>query len=264
VTRATAIIPARMGSTRLPGKALLDRTGTPLVVHVCDAASRSALVERVVVACDDVSIRDAVVDAGFESVLTDSGHENGTSRLAEAAEMLGLDPGHVIVNVQGDEPEIDPGVIDAAIDGLDGNDASMATVASPFAPGEDPSDPNIVKVVAGLDARALYFSRARIPHTRDRQSVDGRDAPIVIPLKHVGIYVYRRSFLEVYASLDPTPLERTERLEQLRVLEHGHSIAVVVRETHHHGIDTPEQYDEFVERWNRRQSHELPPRGHGA
>jgi len=240
----TAIIPARIGSTRLPRKALLAETGTPLVVHVCEAAARSARVQRVVVACDDERIEAAVESAGFRGLLTRRDHENGTSRVGEAAALLDLEPESIVVNVQGDEPEIESGAIDAAVDALVRTGASVATIGSAFGSGEDPSDPNIVKVVRGADGRALYFSRALVPHARS-----GSYAPGAGPLKHIGLYVYRRRFLESYAAMAPTPLEQTERLEQLRILEHGQAIMVAIRDAHHHGIDTPEQYAEFVARW---------------
>ncbi len=265
-TRATAIIPARLGSTRFPRKALADDTGKALVVHVCERAALADSVERVVVACDAEEIASVVRAAGFEAVLTSESHENGTSRLAEAAEILKLKNHAVIANVQGDEPEIEPAIVDAAVEAhfaqtvVDTSaDISpgggerfqwVGTVASPFAQDENPSNPNIVKVVVGVltdkvdVGPALYFSRALIPHDRDAEGV-------VRPLKHVGIYAYTMAALLHYVTkLSPTPLERAEKLEQLRWLEHGIPIAVAIRETHHHGIDTPEQYAAFVERWN--------------
>lgn len=238
---AVAIIPARLGSERFPAKVLADRTGHPLVWHVHEAARAASSIARVVVATDAPEVEHAVTALGGEAVMTRADHANGTSRLAEAAATLGLAEDAIVVNVQGDEPELAPAVIDRAVDALATGGCDMATVASPFASNEDPADPNIVKVVVRRDGRALYFSRARIPYVRGEAT-----AP---PLKHIGLYVYRRRFLERYASLPPTPLETAERLEQLRALEHGHDIAVAVCEAHHHGIDTPEQYDAFVRRW---------------
>jgi 3-deoxy-manno-octulosonate cytidylyltransferase (CMP-KDO synthetase) len=174
--------------------------------------------------------------------MTSPEHANGTSRIAEVAATLDDD---YIVNVQGDEPEIDPRLIDLAVEALVADDdCVMSTVASPFAPGEDPADRHINKVVVDAHGRALYFSHALIPHNRDEI-----DEPPARPLKHVGLYVYRRPFLATYVALPPTPLEQTEHLEQLRVLEHGYRIAVAVAEAHHHGIDTPQQYEAFVSRW---------------
>jgi len=237
-----AIIPARFGSTRLPGKPLLDRTGKPLVVHVAERAASARSVTQVIVATDDSRIRDAVVAHGQQAVMTSPDHPNGTSRIAEVAQSLSPDV-QIIVNVQGDEPLIDPAVIDAAVERLKLGNEPMSTVASPFAVGEDPADPNIVKVVLDQRGRALYFSRALIPHVRDLQLSPSDARP---HLKHIGLYAYRREFLSTYVALPPTPAEELEKLEQLRALEHGHAIAVVTAVVEHHGIDTPEQYEAFV------------------
>lgn len=237
------IVPARLGSTRFPGKMLAAETGRALVLHTLDAARKSERLGRVVVATDEAEIADVVTAAGGDAVMTSAAHPNGTSRLAEAADVLGLGDDAVVVNVQGDEPEIDPALIDLAVDALVASGAEVATVGSPFAAGQDPRDPNIVKVVADCRGRALYFSRSCVPFDRDGE---GGGAG---PLKHVGLYVYRAGFLRRYVTLPETPLERTERLEQLRVLEHGYSIAVAIAAAHHVGIDTPEQYAVFVERW---------------
>lgn len=246
--RAVAIIPARLASTRFPEKILASRTGRPLIQHVHDAAAKCRALSRVVVACDHTRIEAAVRAFGGEAVMTSPDHPNGTARLAEAATILGLGDDEFVVNVQGDEPEIDPDVIDAAVQALGAATSDrvvMATVASPFAPDEDPTDPAIVKVVLRRDGTALYFSRARIPFDRDNAG----SAASVAPLKHVGLYAYRAGFLRRYAAMAPTPLEAVEKLEQLRVLEHGLDIAVAVRRVTHHGIDTPDQYDAFVQRW---------------
>lgn len=244
-----AIIPARMASTRFPGKMLAAETGTPLIVHVAQAAAKATSLSRVVVAADDSRILDAVRARGTECVLTSPDHPNGTSRLAEAADQLGLDSDTIVVNVQGDEPEIEPSVIDAAVGALRSHPhAAVSTVAAPLAPGDDPANPNIVKVVCRRDGTAMYFSRSRLPYVRDPQP-----AGLVVPLRHVGLYCYRRAFLATYRSLEPTPAERAESLEQLRVLEHGYAIAVaVVSDAGNAGIDTPEQYAAFVARWNNR------------
>lgn len=243
--RAVGIIPARLGSTRFPGKMLAAETGRPLLLHTLEAAQKSARLERVVVATDDEGIALAVRGVGGEAVMTSTSHPNGTSRLAQAADVLGLADDAVVVNVQGDEPEIDPGLIDLAVDAVVGSGADVATVGSPFGAGQDPSDPNIVKVVVDCRGRAMYFSRSLVPFDRG----GGKEQGVAGPLKHVGLYVYRAGFLRRYVGLAETPLERTERLEQLRVLEHGHTIAVAVAEAHHVGIDTPEQYAAFVARW---------------
>lgn len=242
---AVAIIPARLASTRFPRKVLASETGYPLVWHVAEAARGAGCVSRVVVAADDEEIERVLAPLGVEVVLTSREHENGTSRLAEAASLLELDDRQIVVNVQGDEPELDPGLIEAAVAELVELDADVATVACPLGDGEDAADPNVVKVVTSLDGYALYFSRAAIPHCRGKgaKGAPGR------PLRHVGLYVYRRAFLDEYVAMERTPLERTEGLEQLRVLEHVRSIAVAVREGSHVGIDTPGQYQAFVARW---------------
>lgn len=244
---AVAIVPARLASSRLPRKVLLAETGRPLVQHVVDAASRAASVERVVVAADDAEIARALEPFGTEVVLTRADHANGTSRLAEAAGLLGLSGSTVVVNVQGDEPEIEPTVIDAAVGALRASEAPMSTVVSPFAPGEDPSSPSIVKAVVSVRGMAMYFSRAPVPWDRDGDAAE-RVGAAGMPLKHVGLYAYRRSFLDAYQTLPETPLERTERLEQLRVLEHGYAIAAAVARAQHHGIDTRADYDAFAAR----------------
>ena len=239
-TRAAAVIPARMASTRFPGKPLADLTGKPMIVHVLERVARCRSVGRILVATDDARIADAVRTAGFEARMTDPAHPNGTSRVAEVARTLEEE---LIVNVQGDEPQIEPALVDRTVEALAARpEMPMATLVSPFAPGEDPADPNIVKCVTAVDGRALYFSRSLVPFDRDR-------APgAAAPRKHVGLYAYRRAFLDVFVRLAPTPLERTESLEQLRALEHGHPILCAEGEAHFTGIDTPEQYAEFVRR----------------
>ena len=253
---AIAVIPARYASTRFPGKPLADRTGKPLIQHVVERVRQANRIARIIVATDDRRIFDAVQGFGCDAAMTRDDHPNGSSRIAEVAAGL---PEHeqdlFIVNVQGDEPQIEPSVIDELVDGLaaeptDGG-APMATLASPFAPDEDPTDPNVVKLVVGSvqgRCRALYFSRSLIPFDRDPHDLA---TPKAQPLKHPGIYAYRRDFLLRYVQLSPTPLELTERLEQLRVLEHGYAIAVVQTHVRHHGIDTPEQYEAFVRQYTR-------------
>lgn len=245
---AIAIIPARLGSTRFPGKVLANDTGSPLIEHVYRSAKGAKSVERVVVATDDHRVSAAVERFGGEFVLTSPHHSNGSSRLAQAAQILNLRESDIIVNVQGDEPELDPSLIDAAVAALvDDNQAHVSTIASPFGPDEDPRDPNIVKVVRRTDGLAMYFSRSLIPCDRD-----GSAPPEARPLKHIGLYCYRRRVLTHYAKMAETPLETAEKLEQLRFLERGYRIAVVVLEAHHHGIDTPEQYAAFVDRYRAR------------
>ncbi len=239
--RVIGVIPARLGSTRFPRKVLASQTGRPLVMHVVEAARRAASLDAVCVATDADEVRAALT--GVRVIMTSPEHLNGTSRLAEAASALELTDHDIVVNIQGDEPEMDPALIDAAVGALRASEAPVATVGSPFAPGEDPANPNIVKVLRSTTGEALYFTRALAPYPRD-----GAFAPGAGPLKHVGIYVYRRAYLKRYVTLAPTPLELTEKLEQLRILEHGDRIAVATFEAHHCGIDTPEQYEAFVAR----------------
>lgn len=240
---AVALIPARMASSRLPGKMLLAQTGKPVIVHVMEQVRRCKSLARVVVCADDEAICAAVRAAGGEAVLTLASHPNGTSRLAEAADLLGLAADTIVVNVQGDEPEIEPEVVDRLVAEMMAHPSvPMGTVATDFPAGDSAMDPNIVKVVVSQLGRALYFSRAPIPWDRDA------GAPGACR-KHMGLYAYRRGFLPVYASLAPTPLEQAEKLEQLRVLEHGHPIAVIEAQASPAGIDTQEQYEAFVKRW---------------
>jgi 3-deoxy-manno-octulosonate cytidylyltransferase (CMP-KDO synthetase) len=242
------IIPARLASSRLPRKVLLDQTGKPLIQHVWEAARRATSLDRLIIAVDTPEVAAACHHFGAEIIMTRIDHTSGTSRLAEAAHALSLTSADIVVNVQGDEPEMDAGAIDAAVAALQAASPSvpMSTIGSPFADGEDPHNPAIVKVVTDRLSRALYFSRSPIPH--HRQGGTG-EAGL---LRHVGLYVYRRPFLDVYQSLTPTPLERTEVLEQLRVLEHGHHIAVAIYPCSSQGIDTSEQYQAFVARQARR------------
>ncbi|QQE10402.1 3-deoxy-manno-octulosonate cytidylyltransferase [Planctomycetota bacterium] len=250
--RAIAVIPARYDSTRFPGKPLADKTGKPLIQHVVEQVRRTHRVVRIIVATDDQRIIDAVEACGSEAMMTRKDHPNGTCRIAEVVEKLqteyrekGEIMPRIIVNVQGDEPDVEPEVIDKLIDGLDNDsEAGMATLASEFAPDEDPADPNIVKLILNQKGHAIYFSRSLIPHDRDGKGENK-------PLKHPGLYAYRPDFLMKYVTLEETPLERTEMLEQLRAIEHGYPIAVIKANIQHHGIDTPEQYEEFLQRFNQ-------------
>lgn len=239
--QAVALIPARYASTRFPGKPLAADTGKPLIQHVVERLAACATLERVVVATDDERIHNAVLAFGGESVMTGE-HDNGTSRLAQAADMLGLADDALVVNVQGDEPEIPPTTVDALVRGLSADPgADMATLAAVFAAHENVNDPNVVKMVITRHNRAMYFSRSLIPFDRDQ-------AGGLTVHKHPGLYAYRKSFLDRYATLAPTPLEHAEKLEQLRVLEHGFQIAVIHADAPHPGIDTPQQYAAFVAR----------------
>ncbi len=236
---AVLVIPARYDSKRLPGKPLLAETGKPLVVHVLERARGARRITRALVATDDPRIVEAVTAAGGEAVLTSETCRCGTERVAEVA--AGMPGEEVFVNLQGDEPEMDPGDIDRLAALLEETEVPMATLAAPFSPGEDPRDPAVVKVVAGPGGDALYFSRAPIPFDRDG------DGP-ARPLHHLGIYGYRRETLLRLAALPVSPLERTERLEQLRALENGIRIRILRVDRAPPGIDTPEGYRAFVRR----------------
>jgi len=243
---AIAVIPARFASSRFPGKPLAKQTGRFLVQHVWERVRAAACLDRVIVATDDERIAEAVGSFGGEVMLTRADHQSGTDRVAEVCRDLECD---LVVNVQGDEPEIEPATIRRLVELLEQDDrCPMATLACPFSgiPGSDPSDPDAVKVVVDLNGRALYFSRSLIPHPPDAAAASGASGA---PLLHLGIYAYRRAFLLRLASWEPTPLEQLERLEQLRVLEHGHSIRVGVVARAAVGIDTPEDYAAFVQRY---------------
>ena len=242
--KVVAVIPARYGSTRLPGKPLLRATGKYLIQHVYERVCQASGVEQVIVATDDERIVDAVCSFGGTAVMTRPDHASGTDRVAEVA--AGLEA-EIIVNVQGDEPEIDPQHVERVADVLACRyDCRMATLACPFPADLDPRDPNAVKVVVDLSGCALYFSRSVIPYSRDDAGVAACDL-----LLHLGIYAYRRRFLLEYARWPRGRLERLEKLEQLRVLERGEKIAVGIVEQASRGIDTRAEYEAFVARWRR-------------
>ncbi|MEY3381926.1 MAG: 3-deoxy-manno-octulosonate cytidylyltransferase [Hylemonella sp.] len=239
----TVLIPARLASTRLPNKPLADIAGLPMVVRVAQRV-RAGLApsSQVVVAADSPAIVQACSAHQIEAVLTRVDHPSGSDRLAEACDLLGLDNDQVVVNVQGDEPLMDPALVIAVANLLaQHNAASMSTAAHPI---EDPAEylnPNVVKVVLDANHRALYFSRAPIPWWRDGLGEESGAMPNPKPLRHIGIYGYRVGFLRKFPTLSQAPLERIEALEQLRALWHGHSIAVHI--TPHPpgpGVDTPE------------------------
>lgn len=245
---ATVIIPARYGSTRLPGKPLLSETGKSLIQHVVEAVAGAKRVGRIIVATDDERIVRCVAAFGGEAIMTSADCRTGTDRIAEAACKLNLADGETVVNVQCDEPDIPPECVDALVGLLDGSDAAMATLATPLRP-EKADETNKVKVVCDKDRRAMYFSRAKIPHDRDGSGCAQY-------LLHLGVYAYRVGFLRRFAALGSTPAEQAEKLEQLRALEHGHRIAVAVVEYDGTGIDTPEDYAAFVERMKTRKARE--------
>ncbi len=238
----TVIIPARLASTRLPDKPLADIGGKPMVVRVAEQAEQSGAAQ-VVVAADAPAILDACAAHGVRAVATRADHPSGSDRLAEACQLLGLDGDDLIVNVQGDEPLIDPALIDAVADLLQKQPlAQMGTAAHAIKNIEDFTNPNVVKVVTDARGLALLFSRAPLPWWRDGFAQGITQLPTSpAPLRHIGIYSYRAAFLRAFPSLPPAPLEQCEALEQLRALWHGHRIAVHV--TPHApgpGVDTPE------------------------
>ncbi len=222
-------IPARFASTRFPGKPLALLAGKPVILHVVDRAL-AANVGPVLVATDDTRIADVVEKSGAQVCMTRADHASGTERLAEAVAEVDCD---VVVNVQGDEPLIEPAAIRAVLEPFDTEpELPMATLAHPIRDEFDLNDANVVKVVCNASGHALYFSRAPIPFLRNEAAAT--------PLQHVGLYAYRKEFLSMYGRLSPSPLEQAEHLEQLRVLYHGHDIAVRVGHFHCIGIDTPE------------------------
>jgi 3-deoxy-manno-octulosonate cytidylyltransferase (CMP-KDO synthetase) len=238
----SVLIPARLASTRLPNKPLADIAGLPMVVRVARRASLSGA-ERVVVAADDDSIVTACSAAGVQAVLTRRDHASGSDRLAEACAVLGLDGDDVVVNVQGDEPLIDPALVRRCAELLaERGDCVMSTAAHAIDELVDYLNPNVVKVVLDAAQRALYFSRAPLPWWRDGHAAASFNAlPEPRPLRHVGLYGYRAGFLRQFPALPPSPLEQAESLEQLRVLWHGHRIAVhVAEQAPGTGVDTPE------------------------
>ncbi|MFW6189280.1 MAG: 3-deoxy-manno-octulosonate cytidylyltransferase [Planctomycetota bacterium] len=242
--KAAVVIPARYASTRLPGKPVLEVarevTGRYIIQHVYERAQRAERADRVIVATDDRRILEAVREFGGEARMTAADHRSGTDRIAEVARDLKAE---IIVNVQGDEPEIRPQQVDNVIRLLEHQGAVMGTLAHPIVTREEWMDPNVVKVVLDGEGAALYFSRSPIPNLRD---YDGplAEAP-ARPLQHLGIYSYRREFLLGYGDLPPSPLERAESLEQLRALHSGHRIRVGVTPWRSIGIDTPHD----LERW---------------
>ena len=224
-------IPARFDSTRFPGKPLALLAGKPMIVHVIERALASGL-GQVIVATDHQGIADVAQIAGANVSMTRSDHESGSERLAEAMSNIDCD---IVVNVQGDEPLIDPAAIRAVVQPFSSQpDLQMATLAHPIREQGDFEDPNVVKLVCNALGHAMYFSRAPIPYPRDQKILEPTDT-----LQHVGLYAYRRDFLLKYSTLEPCKTEKIEQLEQLRVLHHGYPIAVTVGDFHCLGVDTP-------------------------
>jgi 3-deoxy-manno-octulosonate cytidylyltransferase (CMP-KDO synthetase) len=231
--KAIGVIPARYGSTRLPGKSLLPLAGKPLVAWVVQGAQRARRLDAVVVATDDARIVAAVEEAGGEAVMTRVDHPSGTDRIAEAAQCYDAD---VVINIQGDEPMIDPGLIDALVGVMERDPSlNMATAATRITTPEEVSDPGVVKVVCDDLHHALYFSRSPIPFVRDPER---REEALF--WRHLGIYAYRTTFLKRFVAAPPSSLERLESLEQLRAVQMGERIYVMETEDFGIGVDTPE------------------------
>lgn len=282
MTKVLGIIPARLASTRLPRKVLLDRTGKPLIQHVWEGATACRAIGKVVVATDAEEVAVAVKRFGGEAVLTSPACASGTDRVAEAARHYpGFD---IVVNIQGDEPEMSPEPLTALVQGMLAKPAAiMGTIAVPWPKGVPLAEPGFVKLVTDAEGFALYFSRSPIPFYRDEpgaapegKRAEGfamyfgrspipsyRDEPRAAPegkradgqpryLKHVGLYAFRAPFLQKYAAMKPTPLEQAEALEQLRALENGHRIAVFLSNYHGYEVNTPADYEAFVARCKAR------------
>ena len=240
----TVLIPARLASTRLPNKPLADIAGLPMVVRVARRAAESGAL-RVVVAADDDAIVSACRAHGIDVLLTRRHHASGSDRLAEACATLGLDGADVVVNVQGDEPLIDPALIARCAALLDTHpECAVGTAAHAISELADFTNPNVVKLVLDAAGRALYFSRAPIPWWRDGNAAGLTALPQPAPLRHIGLYAYRAGFLRRFPTLAPSALEQLEALEQLRVLGHGERIAVhVAAQAPAAGVDTPEDLE---------------------
>lgn len=239
------VIPARFASTRLPGKPLADIGGKPMIVRVVEAAMRSAA-RSVHVATDDERVADAVRASGHDVLMTRADHLSGTDRIAEVAQTLGWNDDEIVVNVQGDEPQLDPSLIDAVAFALEADTtAAMATAAHELQSAGEYFNPNVVKVVCDANGRALYFSRAPIPWDRDGFAATRTELPARLGAqRHIGLYAYRVSFLRSYGSLAVSPLEQIESLEQLRAMWHGHAIRVVASDhAPAPGVDTAEDLE---------------------
>lgn len=244
MTEFVVLIPARLDSSRLPGKALADIHGKPMVVRVAEQAAKSSAA-RVIVATDHPDIMAACQQHGIEAVMTSNSHESGTTRLAEAAALLKLPHHLIVVNVQGDEPLIASELIDRTAEVLVENNVQMATAAHRLYDFEEFLNPNVVKVVLDKNRNAIYFSRAPIPYPRDNMRAGKQEMPSETGvLRHIGIYAYRAGFLQRYAEMSVSPLETVESLEQLRVLWHDYAIAVeIAQEAPAAGVDTQEDLD---------------------
>ena len=272
--KIAGIIPARYYSTRFPGKPLAMIHGKPMVQHVYERARKARNLDLLLVATDTLLIFETVQAFGGEAILTREDHETGTDRLAEVSETLALADEDIVVNIQGDEPLVQPRMIEVLVDALlQTEDAPMATLAFPSFDDDEFLNPHVVKVVMDMKGMALYFSRSPVPFRRDQscglgdwdrvpterpssravmETVEREPAdPVPSPercgfLKHLGYYAYRASFLKIFTSLSPTQLEQTEKLEQLRALEHGYSIRVAISPCQTVGVDTPEDLEKVI------------------
>lgn len=237
-SRVLGVVPARLGSTRLPDKPLHPLLGRPLVEWVWRRVEEMAVFDRLVIATDAPAVADVCREIGAPVEMTDPDHPSGTDRVAEVVRNPDFADFDVVVNVQGDEPLVDEGHLEAAVSLVRDDDWSIGTCATPLRSGEARDDPNVVKVVRAGDGGALYFSRAPVPFKRDGRP--GKEELAAAPfLRHLGIYAYSRSALERWVSLEPSRLERVERLEQLRPLEDGVDIGVAVVGSAEPGVDTP-------------------------
>ena len=231
--RAIGLIPARLAATRLPNKPLLDIAGKPMIQWVYERARAASSLDDVMIATPDDEIRRCVESFGGEAIMTSPDHRSGTDRLAEAARFLDAD---IILNIQGDEPLLEPEAVDALVRAMiEFPDAQMGSLMCPLADASEEDDPAVVKVVTDREGFALYFSRSRIPYPRDPEAAQ--------PRKHIGIYAYRRDCLIAFSRLAPTPLEKAESLEQLRALENGYRIKMVETSFSPTSVDTPEDLE---------------------
>ncbi|HEV2474673.1 MAG TPA: 3-deoxy-manno-octulosonate cytidylyltransferase [Chthonomonadales bacterium] len=228
----TCIIPARLASTRLPNKPLVDLCGKTMLQRVWERASAAQSAARVVIATPDREVAQAAERFGAQAVMTSPSHRSGSDRIAEAADLLRLTPDEIVVNVQGDEPLLDPASIDMAVEPLTQESDLFMTSLMCACPATDLDNPSTVKVVCNIQGDALYFSRARIPFSRAAEAAE--------VMQHIGLYAYRRSFLRVFTGLAPAVLEQVEVLEQLRALEHGYRIRMVTVRQAPIGVDTAE------------------------
>lgn len=234
----TVVIPARYSSTRFPGKPLANLLGKPIIQHVYERAQHAKMISRIIVATDDQRIEKAVRSFGGEVIMTSPDHLSGSDRVAEVAEKIETD---IVINVQGDEPLIEPELIDEICRAFKNSESDVVTARTPISELKDLHNPNAVKVVCDKNGFALYFSRSPIPGSRDDVSLRPHTKPIFF--RHIGIYGYTKKFITIFPKLSPTPLELQEGLEQLRILEHGYKIKVIDTEYKSFGVDTPEDLE---------------------